>query len=155
MVGKIDARLAELGLSFETSPPPVANYVPCVRTGQLIFVSGQIPRNASGVQSPGCVGKDVSVEQATAAAKLAATHVLSAVRTALGGDLDRVTRVVKVTAFVNAPEGFAAQSDIANGASDLFVAVFGDAGRHARAAVGVSSLPRNACVEVEAVFEVA
>ncbi len=154
MTGNIDARLKELGIVLDTNPAPVANYVPTVRTGNWIFVSGQIPRDANGVKYPGRVATDVTVEQATTAAQTAGIHVISAVKAALDGDLDRVTRVVKVTVFVNAPEGFSAQSDIANGASDLFVAVFGDAGRHARAAVGVSSLPRNASVEVEAIFEV-
>jgi enamine deaminase RidA (YjgF/YER057c/UK114 family) len=155
MSGRIAARLKELGLTLPKSPVPVANYVPYVKTGNLIFVSGQIP--AVPGEPPryvGIVGTDISAEDAKAAARLAAINVLAVLDTALNGNLDQVTRVVKLTGFVNAAPGFTAHPEIVNGASDLFVEVFGDDGRHARAAVGTGSLPRNVAVEIDAVFEV-
>lgn len=155
MTGKIDARLIEMGIALGSSVVPVANYVPFVRTGNLVFVSGQITLGPNGVEYIGQLGREISLDQGKAAARLCATNVLAVLKTALDGDLDRVKRVVKVTGFVNAAPGFAQHPDVINGASDFFVAVFGDAGRHARASVGASSLPRNVAVEVEAIFEVA
>jgi enamine deaminase RidA (YjgF/YER057c/UK114 family) len=155
MVGRIDARLKELGIELPNVVPPVANYVPWVRTGNLVFISGQITMGAGGLEYVGIVGKDLDTETGKKAARLAAVNAIAAVKAALDGDLDRVKRVVRVGAFVNAVPGFAQQPEVANGASDLFVEVFGEAGKHARAAVGAGSLPRNVAVEVEAVFEVA
>lgn len=155
MTGKIDARLKELDIVLPTPPAPVASYVPFVVTGKLVFISGQVTVAADGLKYVGIVGKDLSLDDGKAAARLCAINVLAQARAACGGDLDRIRRCVKVTAFVNAVPGFTQHPEIANGASDLFVEVLGDAGRHARAAVGAGSLPRNVAVEVEAVFELA
>ena len=155
MSGRIAARLKELKIELPKAPAPVANYVPWVRTGSLLFVSGQITMGPSGIEYTGTLGKSVDVETGKRAARLAAINVIAQAAAALGGDLDRVTRVVKVTGFVNCSPDFQQHPDVINGASDLFVEVFGDAGRHARAAVGASSLPRGSAVEVEAIFEVA
>ncbi len=155
MTGKIDARLKSLGLALPAAPAPVANYVPYVRTGNLVFVSGQIPLENGAIKYVGRVGSEVTPEHAYEAAKLCALNLIAQAKAACGGDLDRVTRVVKLTAFVAAGPEFADHPTVANGASDLMVQVFGEAGRHCRAAVGASSLPRGAAVEVEAVFEVA
>ena len=155
MTGKIDARLKSLGLALPAAPAPVANYVPYVRTGNLVFVSGQIPLENGAIKYVGRVGSEVTPEHAYEAAKLCALNLIAQAKAACGGDLDRVTRVVNLTAFVAAGPEFADHPTVANGASDLMVQVFGEAGRHCRAAVGASSLPRGAAVEVEAVFEVA
>lgn len=155
MGGRIAARLKELGLELPKAPASVANYVPWVKTGPLLFVSGQITMGPNGLEYAGTVGRDVSIEDGKRAARLAALNVVAQASSALGGDLDRVSRVVKVTGWVNSASGFAQQPDVINGASDLFVEIFGEAGRHARAAVGAASLPRNTSVEIEAIFEVA
>ena len=154
MTGKIESRLKDLGIALPTPPAPVASYVPFVVSGNLAFISGQVTIAADGLKYVGTVGKELSLEDGKAAARLCAVNVLAQVKAA-AGDLDRVKRCVKVTVFVNAVPGFAQHPEVANGASDLFVEVFGDAGRHARAAVGAGSLPRNVAVEVEAVFELA
>ena len=155
MPGKIDARLKELGIELPTPPAPVASYVPFVVSGMLVFVSGQVTLEAGALKYVGTVGKEISLEDGKAAARLCAINVLAQLKAACGGDLDKVKRCVKVGAFVNAVPGFAQHPEVANGASDLFVEVLGDAGRHARAAVGAGSLPRNVAVEVEAIFELA
>ncbi|HUO93214.1 MAG TPA: RidA family protein [Rhizomicrobium sp.] len=155
MSGKVESRLKDLGIQLPTPPAPVASYVPYVVSGNLVFVSGQVTVAADGLKYVGIVGKDLSLEDGKAAARLCAVNVLAQVKAAAGGDLDRVKRCVKVTVFVNAVPGYAQHPEIANGASDLFVEVFGDAGKHARAAVGAGSLPRNVATEVEAVFELA
>ena len=153
MPGAIDARLAELGATLPDAPAPAANYVPWVRTGNLVFVSGQISMN-EGAFVKGLLGADMSVEEGAAAAKLCALSLLAQLTAACGGDLDKVRRVVKLTAFVNSAPGFADQPKVVNGCSDFLVAVFGDAGRHARSAVG-AALPFGAAVEIEGIFEVA
>jgi len=155
MSGKIDARLKELGIELPTPPAPVASYVPYVVSGKLVFISGQVTIADGGLKYVGTVGQDISLDDAKAAARLCAINVLAQAKAACGGDLDRIKRCVKVTAFVNAVPGFAQHPEVANGASDLFVEVLGDAGRHARAAVGAGSLPRNVATEVEAIFELA
>jgi enamine deaminase RidA (YjgF/YER057c/UK114 family) len=155
MSGRIDARLKELEIELPNAPAPVANYVPWVRAGSLLFVSGQITMGKAGIEFAGTLGKTVDTDTGKRAARLAAINVIAQAAAALGGDLDRVVRVVKVTGYVNASPDFQQHPDVINGASDLFVEVFGEAGRHARAAVGASSLPRGAAVEVEAIFEVA
>lgn len=155
MSGKIEARLAELNITLPSPPAPVASYVPYVITGNLVFISGQITLGASGLEYVGTVGKEISPEDGKAAARLCAINVLAQLKLACGGNLDRVTRCVKVGVFVNAVPGFTQHPEVANGASDLFVEVLGDAGRHARAAMGAGSLPRNVAAEVEAVFEIA
>jgi len=154
MTGRIDAKLKALGIDLPSPPAPVASYVPYVRTGNLVFVSGQVTIGPKGLEYVGIVGQDFTTDEGKTAARLCAVNLIAQARAACGGDLDRVKRVVKVTAFVNAVPGFKEHPEVANGASDLFVEVFGDAGRHARAAVGAGSLPRNVAVEVEAVFEV-
>ncbi|NWH08548.1 MAG: RidA family protein [Alphaproteobacteria bacterium] len=155
MPGRIDARLSELGLSLPKPVSPVANYVPFVIAGRLIFLSGQVTLGPSGLEYVGQVGAEISLEDAKSAARLCAINLLAQLREACGGDLDRVTRCVKLTGFVNAVPGFTQHPEVVNGASDLMVAVFGEVGRHARAAVGAGSLPRNVAVEVDAVFEIA
>lgn len=155
MPGKIETRLKELNITLPSPPAPVASYVPYVRTGNLAFIAGQVTLTADGLNYVGTVGKELSLDDAKAAARLCALNVIAQAKAAADGDLDRVTRCVKVTVFVNAVPGFTQHPEVANGASDLFVEVFGEAGRHARAAVGAGSLPRNVAVEVEAVFELA
>ena len=155
MNGRIAARLKDLGMTLPTPAIPQGSYVPWVRTGALLFISGQITLGAKGLEYVGIVGADINLEDARRAARLAGLNVIAQAAMALDGDLDRVKRVVKVTGFVNAAPGFTQHPEVVNGASDLFVEVFGEAGRHARVAVGTSSLPRNVAVEIEAVFEVA
>ena len=155
MPGRIDARLAELGLTLPAAMPPMANYVPAVTTGHLVVVSGQVPAQDGKIAVTGMLGAEVSVEQGQAAARLCFLNVLTHLRAACGGDLDRVVRVVRLGGFVSAPAGFAQHALVMNGASDLAVALFGEAGRHARSTIGVSGLPGNAAVEVEGMFEVA
>src|ERR1700689_4682696 len=153
MAMRIEDRLKELDITLPTPPSPVASYVPYVVSGSLVYISGQITLAPDGLKYVGTVGKEISLDDAKAAARLCAINVLAQAKAACGGDLDRIKRCVKVTAFVNAVPGFAQHPEVANGASDLFVEVLGDAGKHARAAVGAGSLPRNVATEVEAVFE--
>ena len=155
MSGRIAGRLKELGIDLPKAPAPVANYVPWVKTGSMLFISGQVTLGPSGLEYTGTVGRHLDIETGKRAARLAAINVIAQAAAALDGDLDRVRQVVKVTGYVNAAPSFHQHPDVINGASDLFVEVFGDAGRHARAAVGASSLPRNSAVEVEAIFEIA
>jgi enamine deaminase RidA (YjgF/YER057c/UK114 family) len=155
MRGRIAARLKELGIDLPKAPAPVANYVPWVRTGSLLFISGQLAMGPTGLEYTGTVGQHLDTEAGKRAARLAAINVVAQAAAALGDDLDRVVRVVKVTGYVSSASNFHRHPDVINGASDLFVDVFGDAGRHARVAVGASSLPRNSAVEVEAIFEIA
>ena len=151
----IEDRLRELDIVLPTPPAPVASYVPYVVSGNLAYISGQVTIAPDGLKYVGTVGKELTLDDGKAAARLCAINVIAQAKAACGGDLERVRRIVKVTVFVNAVPGFAQHPEVANGASDLFVAVFGDAGRHARAAVGAGSLPRNVAVEVEAVIEIA
>ena len=153
-MGRIDAKLKELGIELPSPPAPVASYVPYVQTGNLVFISGQVTLGPNGLEYVGIVGKDFTTAEGQAAARLCAVNVIAQLKAALNGDLDRVTRCVKVTGFVNAVPGYAEHPEVVNGASNLFGDVFGEAGRHARAAVGAGSLPRNVAVEVEAIFEV-
>jgi enamine deaminase RidA (YjgF/YER057c/UK114 family) len=146
-------RLSELGLELPAVPVPVASYVPVTVAGNLAFVSGQIPMSEGRPIAIGTLGSDVTVAEAQHAAAQAALQAISALRVALGS-LDRVKRVAQVTVYVAAIPGFLEHPEVANGASELFIGVFGEAGRHARAAIGMSSLPRGASVEVAAVVEV-
>jgi enamine deaminase RidA (YjgF/YER057c/UK114 family) len=146
-------RLAELGIELPTTPVPVANYVPWVISGSLLFLSGQGPRTAAGQWKCGKVGLDVTVEEAYEDSRLVAIQLLSVTQAALG-DLSRVVRVVKLLGMVNGTPDFENHPAVINGASDLFVAVFGEAGLHARSAVGMGSLPGNITVEVEAILEI-
>lgn len=154
MAGRIENRLKELGISLPSPPAPVASYLPHTTVGNLVFVSGQVTLAPEGLKFVGTVGAELSVEEGHAAARLCAINVVAQAREALAGDLDRVKRCVKLTVFVNAVPGFTQHPEVANGASDLIAEIFGDAGRHSRAAVGAGSLPRNVAVEVEAIFEI-
>ena len=155
MAGNIDARLAELGIELPEAAAPVANYVPVVRTGDLLFVSGQVTVWNGEFKYVGKVGDAFSVEDGQAAARLCGLNVIAQVRAALDGDLDRVRRVVKLGIFVNSASDFTQQPQVANGVSDLMVDVFGDQGKHTRFAVGVNVLPLDVAVEVDAVIEAA
>jgi enamine deaminase RidA (YjgF/YER057c/UK114 family) len=150
-MSKVAARLRKLGIALPPPPAPMASYVPFVISGNLVFTSGQIP----DPKYTGKLGAEISLENGQTAAQLCAINILAQLKAACNGDLDRIRRCVKVTVFVNATPDFTRHPEVANGASDLFVAVLGEAGRHARVAVGSSSLPRNVAVEVEAVFEIA
>lgn len=150
----IQNRLKDLGITLPTPAAPVANYVGFVRAGNMLFISGQLPFE-NGALVKGTLGKDIAIEAAQAAAKLCAIGLLAQANVALGGDLSKIKRCVKLGAFVACTSDFTDHPKVANGASDLMVAVLGDAGKHARAAVGVPSLPLGAAVEVDAVFEVA
>jgi enamine deaminase RidA (YjgF/YER057c/UK114 family) len=154
MAGEIDKRLAELGIEVPEAAAPVANYVGYVRTGNLVFVSGQVPLKDGKFHYQGKVGAEVSVEDGQAAARMCAINVIAQLKAACDGDLDRVRRIVKLGGFVNSTPGFADQPKVINGASDLMVEVFGDKDRHARAAVSAGALPLNVAVEVDAVAEV-
>lgn len=153
----IESRLSTLGLVLPQPKPPIANYVPFVRSGDWLIVSGQLCLSAQGAIAPehtGRLGAEVSVEQGREAARLCAINVLAQAQMALG-TLDNVVRVVRLGGFISAAPGFTDLPPIMNGASDLMVEIFGDIGRHARTTIGVASLPLNAAVEVEALFEVA
>ncbi len=152
--GSAEQRLRERGIELPRSNAPVANYVPAVRTGNLVYLAGTGPFRPDGTLATGKVGKDVSVEEAYQHARLTGLVLLSALRGAVGS-LDAVTRVVKVLGMVNAVPEFTDHPKVINGCSDLFVEVFGDRGRHARSAVGMASLPFGITVEIEAIFEVA
>jgi enamine deaminase RidA (YjgF/YER057c/UK114 family) len=155
MAGAIEKRLAELNIILPEPRPPVANYVPFVRSGQILVVSGQICADEEGkLIAKGRLGSEVSIEAGQRAARLCAINLLAHVKAGLG-DLDKVVRVIRLGGFINAVPGFPDGPKVMNGASDLMVEVFADRGRHARTTVGVSSLPLDAAVEVEGYFEVA
>jgi enamine deaminase RidA (YjgF/YER057c/UK114 family) len=154
-MGVIDKRLAELGIALPTLAAPVANYVPFVRTGNLLVISGQLCYGFDGqLVAKGKLGAGVSIEDGQKAARASAIYCLVAAHAALG-DFDKVKRVVRLGGFINSAPGFTDAAKVMNGASDLMVEAFGDIGRHARSTIGVSSLPLDAAVEVEAMFEVA
>jgi enamine deaminase RidA (YjgF/YER057c/UK114 family) len=153
MAGTIEKKLGEMGITLPTPAAPVANYVGFVRSGNLLFVSGQICLANGALVAAGKLGGTVSVEQGQVAARVCAINVLAQIKAALG-DLDKVARVVRLGGFVNATPDFLDAPKVMNGASDLMVAVFGDKGRHARTTVGVAALPADAAIEVEGVFEV-
>jgi len=150
----VETRLLELGVTLPSPPKPVASYVPFVVSGNLVFISGQVPVLDGAVKYVAKLGDDAGVEIGQAAAQLCAINLLVQLKEACDGDLDRVVRCVKLGVFVNATPDFTQQPEVANGASDLIAAVFGEAGKHARAAVGVGSLPRGVAVEVDAIFEI-
>jgi enamine deaminase RidA (YjgF/YER057c/UK114 family) len=150
----IDARLKELGIELPLPAKPVANYVPWVRTGNLVFTAGQVPLKDGKIEYQGKIGREFSVEEGAAAARQCAINILAQVKDACGGNLEKVKRCVKVVGFVNGVPEFADHPKVINGASDLLVSVLGDRGKHARSAVGSGSLPVNVAVEVEAIFEV-
>ena len=146
-------RIKKLGITLPEAGAPVANYVNAVTTGNLVFLAGKGPRKADGTYITGKVGQDLTIEQGYAAARLTGVQQLAVLKTHLG-DLSRVKRIVKVHGMVNAVDGFSNQPEVINGFSDLMVEVFGEKGKHARAAVGMGSLPRNICVEIEMIVEI-
>jgi enamine deaminase RidA (YjgF/YER057c/UK114 family) len=154
MAGRVSARLKELGIELPKPTAVQGSYVPWVKSATFLFISGQITLGPAGLEYGGTLGLDLSVERGRRAARLAAINVLAQAAQALEGDLDRVTRVIKVTGFVAATPNFHQHPEVINGASELFVEVFGELGRHARAAIGCSSLPRGSSVEVEAMFAI-
>jgi enamine deaminase RidA (YjgF/YER057c/UK114 family) len=155
MAGTVEQKLAELRITLPPAPSPSANYVPFVRSGNLLTVSGQICYDAGGkLVAKGKLGENVTMEDGQKAARACALNVLAQVKAAVG-DLDAVRRVVRLGGFINSAPGFTDGPKVMNGASDLMVEVFGDKGRHARSTVGVAALPADAAVEVEGIFEVA
>lgn len=150
----IEARLKELGIALPEAAAPAANYVPFVKTGNQLFISGQLPMADGKLQVTGKLGADLDTEAGKAAAKLCAINLLAQAKAATG-DLEKVVRLVKIVGFVNSTGGFGDQPQVINGASDFLVEAMGDKGRHARSAVSAASLPFGAAVEIEAVFEIA
>lgn len=152
-MGVFESKLAEMGITLPDAPAPAANYVPYVKSGDMVFVSGQISSDADGFIT-GKLGDTMDVEAGAAAARTCAIALLAQVKAACGGDLDRLTRVVKLTGFVNSTQDFTDQPKVINGASDLFGEALGDAGQHARAAVSAQSLPFGVAVEIDGVFQI-
>ena len=150
----IEKRLSDLGVTLPAAAAPAGSYVPFMRTGNLVFTAGQLPLKDGKLQVTGLLGRDVDTAAGKEAAKLCAINVLAQAKAAIG-DLEKITRLVKITVFVASAPDFTEQHLVANGASDFLVEVLGEPGRHARAAVGTASLPLNAAVEVEAIIEVA
>jgi len=153
-MGKIDDRLAQLGITLPTPAMPVANYVGFVRTGNLVFTAGQVTLADGKFHYIGKVGGEISLEDAQKGARLCAINILAQLKVACDGNLDRVKRIVKLVGFVNAVPAFTDHPKVVNGASDVMVEVFGERGKHARSAVGAGSLPLNVAVEVEAIAEI-
>ena len=152
MAGKIEARLAELGVELPKAASPAANYVPYVFTGNQLWIAGQVPVWNGELKFVGVVGGEISDDQGVEAARTCALNILAQAKAALG-DLDRITRIIKLVGFVNGAPGFVNHPKIINGALDLMVEIFGETGKHARSAVGAGGLPFNVAVEVEAVIE--
>ena len=153
MPSQIEQRLNELGITLPPPGAPAGNYVPFVVVGDIAYMSGQVAREAGKMKYVGKVGRDISIEDGQAAARLCAVNLLSQLKAACGGDLDRVERCVRLSGFVNSPPDFFEHPKVVNGASDLMVQVLGDRGQHARTAVGVAALPLDSAVEVEAIFK--
>jgi enamine deaminase RidA (YjgF/YER057c/UK114 family) len=151
--GAVETRLAALGIALPAPPVPIASFLPFRVTGRLVYLAGQTCEREGRVVYAGRVGIELDEESGKRAAQVCALNLLAALKAACGGDLDAVARCVSVRGFVQAPPGFGRVPQIIDGASDLFVAIWGDEGRHARTSVGVSTLPQNAAVEVDAVFE--
>ena len=154
MAATIEARLVELGIELPDAPAPVSNYMPYVVSDNLVFISGQVTLWNGEIQYIGKIGADMSVEQGYAAARICGLNQIAQVRAACDGDLDRVSKVVKLGAFVNCVDGFTDLPQVVNGASDLMIEVFGDAGRCTRTNVGVSSLPLGFAVEIDGIYEI-
>lgn len=144
----IENRLSELGINLPVAPAPAGSYVPAVTAGNMVFVAGQLPSISGEVKYLGKVGKDITLEEANEGAKLCIINALAVLKAHLGS-LDKIEQIVRVGGFVNSSDGFTMQPKVINGASDFLVEVFGEKGKHARAAVGVNELPLNAAVEVE------
>lgn len=155
MTDEISKRLETLGITLPVAAAPAANYVPYVISGNTLYLSGQLPVEGGKVAVTGIVGKDVTLDEAKRAAELCATNILAQASAALGGDLTRVKRLIKINGFVASAPDFTSQHLVINGASDLLVNVLGEAGKHARAAVGMACLPLNASVEIDAILEIA
>ena len=153
MTQSISDRLNELGIKLPDAPAPAANYVPYVQTGNLLFISGQVPMVNGAIEVTGKVGADVSVETAQQQARICTINILAQINAATGGDLSQVKQVVKLGGFVACADDFTNQPEVINGASDLMADLFGSAGQHARFAVGTNALPRGVCVEIDAVVE--
>ena len=153
MPSQIEQRLNELGITLPPPGAPAGNYVPFVVVGDIAYMSGQVAREAGKMKYVGKVGRDISIEDGQAAARLCAVNLLSQLKAACGGDLDRVERCVRLSGFVNSPPDFFEHPKVVNGASDLMVQVLGERGQHARTAVGVAALPLDSAVEVEAIFK--
>lgn len=153
MASEIEGRLSELGITIPEAAAPAANYVPYVQSGNLLYISGQIPIGPEGIQYQGKLGADADIDTGVAAAKLCAVNILAQAKAALG-DLERIGRLVKVVGFVNSTPDFGDQPKVINGASDFFVAALGDRGKHSRSAVGVANLPFGVAVEIEAIIEI-
>ncbi len=153
-MSKIEERLKGLGLTLPSPPTPVASYVPFTISGHQVFISGQIPVGPEGVRFVGKLGAEIPLEDGKEAARLCALNLIAQLKAACGGDLDRVKRCLRLGVFVNATPDFTQHPEVANGASDFIVAALGEAGKHARAAVGAGSLPRGVAVEVEGLFEI-
>ncbi len=149
-----EQKLKDLGLQLPPASKPIANYVKYVRTGNLVFLAGHGPTKADGTNITGKVGKDLTIEQGYEAAKVTALSLIATLKDALGGDLSKVKRIVKVNGYVNCLPDFTEQPKVINGCSDLLVAVFGEKGKHARAAMGMVALPNNIAVEIEMIVEV-
>ncbi|MGH2441852.1 MAG: RidA family protein [Chloroflexota bacterium] len=149
----VEERLRDMGLSLPETPAPLASYVPAVRAGNLVYTSGQIPSRGGSLPWRGSIPRDVTVEEGVDAARQSALNALAAVQGVIG-DLDMIRQIVRVTGYVNSAEGFTAQSAVINGASDLLLALFGERGKHSRAAIGVYQLPNDAPVEVDLIVEV-
>jgi len=154
MSDAIESRLKELGITLPVAAAPAANYVSYVISGNMLYISGQLPTENGKLEIKGLVGSDVDVTTASRAAELCAINILSQAKAALGGDLGKIKRVVKLSSFVASAPGFTDQHIVTNGASNLIANVLGEAGKHARAAVGMAALPLNAAVEIEAVIEI-
>ena len=150
--GRVESRLAELGITLPAAPAPLANYVAYAVEGNVAYIAGQIPMNAGELMYPGKVPTQVTVEQAKAAARQCGINILAALKSACGGDLDRVRRCARLQGFVASADDFTAQPTVINAASDLMVEVFGDAGKHTRLALGSNVLPLDSCVEISAMF---
>src|SRR5436190_8762949 len=153
-MSRIDDRLRELEIELPEPSKPGANYVPAVRSGNLVFLTGQLSQWNGERRFIGKLGREFGVEEGRQAARLCALNLIAHLKEALGGDLDRVARCVRLAGYVNSTPEFSGQSQVMNGASDVFVEVFGERGRHTRMAVGVAALPYDVAVEVEGVFEV-
>jgi enamine deaminase RidA (YjgF/YER057c/UK114 family) len=149
----IEQKLAELGIVVPEAPKPLASYVPAVVTGDFVFTSGQLPMQNGALQFPGQLGAGVSIDEGKKAARISVINCLSVIKSVIG-DLEQIEHVVKVTVFISSAPGFGEQPEVANGASDLLLEIFGEAGKHSRSAVGVSALPRNAAVEIEMIVKV-
>lgn len=149
----IEQKLEELGIKIPEAPKPLAAYIPAAITGNLVYTAGQLPMVDGKLMFEGKVGGDVSIEDGTKAAQICAVNCLSVIKSEIE-DLDKIRRIVKVTVFVNSTGGFTQQPQVANGASELLVKIFGEAGKHVRSAVGVNELPNNAPVEIEIIAEI-